>query len=73
MENKMNGVTGLLFIFSSVYLQVDDLFFIQLDKEIKETWDAAADAGYFTYRLDRVEGRIAPGKYSLLIQVINPP
>ena len=74
MANKMNGVTGLLFIFSSVYLQVDDLvFFFQLDKEIKETWDAAADAGYFTYRLDHVEGRVAPGKYSLLIQVINPP
>lgn len=48
-------------------------FFFQLDKEIKETWDAAADAGYFTYRLDHVEGRVAPGKYSLLIQVINPP
>jgi len=45
----------------------DDLS--KLDKEIKETWDAAADAGYFTYRLDRVEGRVVPGKYSLVIQL----
>lgn len=66
----MDGGTVLLFIFSSVQLLVKFLFF-QFDKELKETWDAAADAGYFTYRLDRVEGRVAPGKYSLYIQVIH--
>lgn len=41
----------------------------KFDNELKETWDAAVDAGYFTYRLDSVEGRIAPGKYSLYIQL----
>lgn len=35
-----------------------------------ETWDAAADAEYFSYKLDNVEGRVAQGKYSLYIQVI---
>ncbi|KAL9981489.1 hypothetical protein ACROYT_G010196 [Oculina patagonica] len=41
----------------------------KFDKELKETWDAAADAGYFTYKLDHVEGRVAPGKYCLYIQL----
>jgi len=41
----------------------------RFDKELKGTWDAAADAGYFTYKLDNVEGRVASGKYSLYIQL----
>ena len=47
----------------------ENTLFFQFDKELKGTWDAAADAGYFTYKLDNVEGRVASGKYSLYIQV----
>ncbi|XP_068679480.1 GDP-D-glucose phosphorylase 1-like isoform X1 [Montipora capricornis] len=39
------------------------------DRQLGETWNAAADAGYFAYNLDKVEGRLAPGKYSLYIQL----
>lgn len=39
------------------------------DKELTETWNAAANAGYFAYKLDKVEGRLTPGKYSLYIQL----
>lgn len=41
----------------------------KFDKELLNAWDAAADAGYFTYKLDNVEGRIAHGKYFLYIQL----
>ena len=44
-------------------------FKFQFDKELSETWNAAADAGYFKYRLDKIEGRMAPGKFFLYIQV----
>lgn len=43
----------------------------QFDKELTETWNAAANAGYFAYKLDKVEGRLTPGKYSLYVQVIS--
>lgn len=45
------------------------LYLSKFDKELSETWNAAADAGYFKYRLDKIEGRMAPGKFFLYIQL----
>ena len=47
----------------------DVLVYVQFDKELQERWDAAVDAGCFSYKLLHVEGRVVPGKYQLFIQV----
>jgi len=41
----------------------------KFDKELQERWDAAVDAGCFSYKLLDVEGRVVPGKYQLFIQL----
>ncbi|XP_058966097.2 GDP-D-glucose phosphorylase 1-like [Pocillopora verrucosa] len=41
----------------------------EFDEELQKSWNAAVNAGYFTYKLDHTEGRIALGKYHLYIQL----
>ncbi|XP_022800376.1 GDP-D-glucose phosphorylase 1-like [Stylophora pistillata] len=41
----------------------------KFDEKLQTSWNAAVDAGYFTYKLDCVDGRIAPGKYHLYVQL----
>lgn len=41
----------------------------KFDKELQECWDAALEAGSFAYKLHHVEGRIAPGKYGVFVQL----
>lgn len=46
-----------------------ELTISKFDEKLQTSWNAAVDAGYFTYKLDCVEGRIAPGKYHLYVQL----